>query len=312
MDNLQSKYAPLEMAKQIGEPLDPRKPYPDIVEAVCVVDTAEPTDYVYYHTYLDWTNTVYTITSTGAVTSSNVAPQAATEFTFIDSATPEYYVTINSLASAKEATLARILKGINQTLNMKENKYIIDLGIAAAAALGGDNAQVLTSAQMRFSYNDLIEMILAVVDYGDNYVLLVGSELDQDILLWNWNDNKYHDLLQAFNALNIKKMRMGVGNLAVDSATGVRQLIASRGLLVATSTEMGKPFLFVRRKLNDIDLLGAAIKQDGEKPQRLVFVSPNPINASGGTTRYLAVGITGYEQIVAACVNARCVVSFTR
>ena len=312
MDNLQSKYSPLELAKIIGEPLDPRNPYPDIVEALAFTDTAEPTDYVYYHTYLDWTNTVYTITGSGAITSTSVSPQTPTEFVFIDSATPEYYVTINALASAKEATLARILRGINQTLNMKENKYMVDLGITAAAGLGGDNTQTLTSARMRFSYNDLIEMILAIVDYGDNYTLLVGSELDQDILLWNWNDNKYHDLLAAFASLNIKKIRMGVGNLVVDTATGIRQLVANKGLLVATSTEMGKPFLFVRKKLNDIDLLGAAIKQDGEKPQRLVFVSPNPINASAGTVRYLAVGITGYEQIVAACVNARCVASFTR
>jgi len=307
MDNLQSKYSPLELAKIIGEPLDPRKPYPDIVEAVCFTDTAEPTDYVYYHTYLNATNLVYTITSTGAVTSSNVSPQAPSEFTFIDNATPEYYVKINELASAKEATLARVLRTINQTLNMKENKYIADLAIA-----GAQSDHSLTSGQMRFSYNDLVEMLLDIVDYGDNYTFLVGSELDQDIMLWNWNDNKYHDLLQAFNALNIKKIRMGVGNITVDTNAAARQLAANRGLLIATSTEMGKPFVFVRKKLNDIDLLGAAIKQEGEKPQRLVFVSPNPINASGGTSRYLAVGITGYEQIVAACVNGMCVSKFSR
>lgn len=307
MDNLQSKYSPLELAKIIGEPLDPRKPYPDLVTAVCFTDTAEPNEYVYYHTYLSATNIVYTITSTGTVTSSNVAPQAATEFTFVDSASPEYYVKINELASAKEATLARVLKTVNQSLNMKENKYVVDLAIA-----GAQSAHTLTSAQMRFSYNDLIQMLLDIVDYGDDYKLIVGSEIDQDILLWNWNDNKYHDLLQAFANLNIQKIRMGVGNLTVDANAAVRQVVANRALLIANSTEMGKPFVFVRRKLNDIDLLGAAIKQNGDRPERLVFISPNPITASGGSTRYLAVGITGYEQIVAACVNGMCVSKFER
>ena len=307
MDKLVSRFDPLELAKIIGEPLDPRKPYTDVIESVCFTDTAEPNEYVYYHVATNVTNQVYTITSTGTVTSSAVTPETPTQFTFVDNATPEYYVKINELASAKEATLARVLKLINQTLNMKENKYIFDLAIA-----GAQNSQTLTSAQMRFSYNDLVEMLLDVIDYGDNYVLFAGSQIDQDILLWDWNDNKYQSLAQAFSNLNIKKIRMGIGNLTVDTNQAARQLAANKALLIATSTELGKPLVFVRKKLNDIDLLGATIKQEGEKPQRLVFVSPNPITASGGTTRYMAIGITGYEQIVAACVNGYAISSFTR
>lgn len=301
------KYSPLEIAKIIGEPLDPRKPYPDLIEAVCFTDTAEPNEYVYYHTYLDATNTVYTITSTSAVTSTAVAAQAPTAFTFIDVATPEYYVKITELASAKEATLARVLRTVNQSLNMRENQYLISLASAAA-----QSSHTLTSAQMRFSYNDLIEMMQDIIDYGDNYVLIVGSELDQDIKLWDWNDNKNQSVLQAFQSLGIKKVRMGVGNLTVDTNTAARQLVANTGYLVALNTELGKPFVFVRKKLNDIDLLGAAMKQNGDKPQRLVFISPNPITASGGTTRYLAVGVTGFEEIVGACVNGMCVSKFVR
>lgn len=307
MDKQVSRFDPLELAKIIGEPLDPRKPYTDVIESVCFTDTAEPNEYVYYHVATNVTNQVYTITSTGTVTSSAVTPETPTQFTFVDNATPEYYVKINELASAKEATLARVLKLINQTLNMKENKYIFDLAIA-----GAQFSNTLTSAQMRYSYNDLVTQLLDVVDYGDQYVLFVGSTIDKDILLWNWNDNKYQSLSDAFKGLGIQKIRMGVGNLTVDTNAAARQLAANKAILVATSTELGKPFVFVRKKLNDIDLLGATIKSEGEKPQRLVFVSPNPITASGGTTRYMAIGITGYEQIVAACVNGYCVSQFTR
>lgn len=306
MDN-ELKFSALEMAKIIGEPLDPRKPYTDIVSAVCFTDTAEPSEYVYYHTYLNATNLVYTVTATGAITTSLISPQAPSPFTFIDNVTPEYYVKINELASAKEATLARVLKLIEQTLNMKENKYVFDLAIA-----GAESSHTLTSAQMRYSYNDLIQQMLDVVDYGDNYVLFVGSELDQDILLWDWNDNKHQSVVQAYKDLNIKKIRMGVGNLTVDVNAPARQLAANTGILVALDTELGKPFVFVRKKINDIDLLGAAIKQSGEKPQRIVFVSPNPITPSAGTARYMAIALFGYEQIVAACINGMAVSKFVR
>jgi hypothetical protein len=298
------------MARVIGEPLDPRKPYTDVVAAVAETAYADPNEYVYYFDVLNETDTAYTITSGGNVTSSNVSPDTVAAFTFIDVATPEYYVKITDLASSKEATLARKLKPIERTLNMYENKYIFDLASTATSTSSFQNT--LTSGQMRFSYNDLIKMVQNVVDYGDNYVLFVGSELDQDIKLWDWNDNKNASMNAAFNDLGITKIRMGVGNLALDSATGVRQLLASYGFLVATSTEVGKPFLFVRKRLNDIDLLGGAIKSSGEKPERLVFVSPNPIVASGGTTRYLAVGVTGFEEIVCACINPYAVSRFIR
>lgn len=310
MDENRIKYDPLEIARVIGEPRDPRKPYPDVVERVCITDTADPNEYVYYFDVLNETDTVYTITSTGEVTSTNVAIDTAAAFTFIDIASPEYYVKINELASAKEATLARKLGTINRALNMYETKYIFDL---ASAATGTSSFQhTLTSATMRFNYANIIDMLQDVVDYGDSYVLYVGSELDSDMMKWDWNDNKYHSMVEAFKDLNITKVRMGVGNVTIDTNSAARQLAANKGYLIALDTVVGKPFLFVRKRLNDIALLGAAIKQNGEKPERLVFVSPNPITASGGSTRYLAIGLTGYEQIVAACVNPYAVSRFIR
>jgi len=310
MDESKIMYTPLEVARIIGEPKDPRKPYPDVVNAVCQIDTAEPNEYVYYFDVLNETDIVYTITATGAVTSSNVSPDTPAAFTFIDIATPEYYVKITDLASAKEATLARKLNTINRSLNMYESNYIFSL---ASTATGTSTFQhTLSSAQMRFSYNDLIKMIQDVVDYGDTYTLFAGSEIDTDMKLWDWNDNKYHSTIDAFSSLGITKIRMGIGNVTIDANAAARQLAANTAYLIANSTEVGKPFVFVRKRLNDIDLLGAAIKQNGEKPERLVFASPNPITASGGTTRYLAVGLTGYEQIVAACINPYAVSRFIR
>ena len=309
MEESKIKYTPLEVARIIGEPKDPRKPYTDIVSAVCVTDYADPDEYVYYFDVLNETDIVYTITSSGAVTSTNVSPDSPAAFTFIDIASPEYYVKITDLASAKEATLARKLKTIERSMNMYETKYIFDLASASTATSGF--TRTLTSGTMRFNYANVIDMLQDVVDYGDNYILYVGSTIDADMMKWDWSDNKYASMIAAFKDLGVTKQRMGVGNITIDSNAAIRQLTATTAYLIARSTEMGKPFLFVRKNLSDTDLLGAAIKQNGEKPQRLIFASPNPITVAGGN-RYLAVGLTGFEEIVAACVNPYAVSKFTR
>jgi hypothetical protein len=309
MDEPKVKYTPLEVARIIGEPIDPRKPYPDVVSAVAITASADPDEYVYYFDVLNETDIVYTITSNGNVTTTNVTPDTPTQFTFIDIASPEYYVKLTDLASAKEAVFARKLKTIERALDMYETKYIFDLASTATATSGFSHT--LSSAQLRFNYQDLILLIQDVIDYGDNYVLYVGSTIDRDMMLWDWNDNKYASTIEAFKALGIEKVRMGVGNITIDTNAAIRQLTAVTAYLIARDCAMGKPFLFVRKKLSDIDLLGAAIKQDGTKPERLVFASPNPITVAGGN-RYLAVGLTGFEEIVAACINPYAIAKYTR
>lgn len=307
---MENKYNPLEIARILGEPKDPRKPYPDLVSAVCQTETADPNDYTYYFDVLLETDKVISMGSGTYVTTENVSPDTPAEFTFIDIASPEYYVKIQDLATAKEATLARKLATINRALNSYESYYIITL--ASTAASTASHEHTLYSGQSRFSYNDVIFMLEDVIDYGDNYTLIVGSQLDQDMKLWDWNDNKYSSMIEAFKDLGITKIRCN-GSVTIDgSATSL--LDSSVGYLVANDTAVGKPFLFVRKRLSDIDLLGGAIKSNGDRPERLVFVSPNPIavNVSGTTRRYLGVGLTGYENIVAACINPYCVSKFTR
>ena len=301
-------YNALEVSKVIGEPLDPRKPYSDLVSAICETQTASPDDYLYYYDVLVETDYVYTITSDGLLTTTNVAADTPTAFTFIDIATPEYYVKLIDLAKSMEATLARKLATIDRSLNMEESRYLITL--ADAAATTRSNTHSFSSGNYSFAFPDLIDMISDVIDYADGYVLLVGSLVDKDIKLWDWTANKYASMLAAFADLGITKLRV-TGSFTLDGVASTNIMANTKAYLVGTNTTVGKPFLFVRKNLNDINLLGAAIKQNGEKPQRLVFVSPNPITITG-VGRYLGVGVTGYEEIVAACVNTYAVSRFTR
>jgi len=297
---MKTKYNQLEVARIFGQPLDPRKPYPNIVNKICEVDTAASDEYHYYYNANVESDTIHTITSSGAVTQVNVLPITPTALSFIDVASPEYYVKLTDLASAKESTLARKLKTIQRSLDAYETFLVIEAMQAACTAAGREIDRSASSGSTTFNYEHLITMLDNVIDYGDNYVLVAGTLIDKDIKLWDWNDNKYTSLAAALQALNIDVVRSN--SLVTIDASAVRALAGDEAFLVATDTELDKPNLFVRKKIRDIDLLGGTIQLDGGEVERMVFVSPNPITVTG-SARYLGVAITGFEEIVVANTN---------
>ena len=297
------------MAKIFGQPLDPRKPYPEIVNEVCELETAEPDEYQYYYDTTLESDTIHTITNTGAVTQVNVLPETPTALSFIDVASPEYYVKITDLASSKERTLARKVKTIKRALDAYETFQVIEVMEAACNTSGNQIDRSASSGASTFNYEHLITMIDGVIDFGGDYSLLVGTTIDKDIKLWDWTDNKYTSLAAALQSLNIKIVRSNA--LVTIDASATRALQGTLAYLVAKDTEMGKPNLFVRKKINEIDLLGGTLELDGGAPQRIIFVSPNPITVTS-TARYLAVGITGFEEIVVANTNPYGIYCFNR
>ncbi len=301
------KYDSLELSRIIGQPVDPRRRYPNLIDAICDVDTADPNEYVYQFDVLSETDTIFTITSNGVITASHVTPDTPALMSFIDVASPEYFCKITELAKAKERTLARKNKTINRALNAWETWKILDLVNTAVVTRG--NVWNLESGDTTFNYKMLINMIDQIIDYSENYVLAVGSAIDKDIKLWDWTDNKFHSLKQAFSDLGIDVVRVNQ-TLTIDG-TPTAALASTRAYLVGTATEEpGKPVLFVRKRLNEIEKLGGVIFEEGEKPERLVFVSPNPVQVTN--SRYLAVGLTGFEEIAAAVTNPYALSRFDR
>ena len=308
----------LELAKIIGEPKDPRKPYPTLVTQLCEVDTAEPEDYTYYFDALVATDKIYIITSNGAVTQENVASDTPSLLSFTDVASPEYYIKLTDYLNRKESIFARKNATINRAMNSYETYKIITLLAAAASGVGNQNT--LGSGFTRFSFPHLITMIEDVQDYGDTFKLVVGAQCDKDIKLWNWNDNKYQSVSQAFADLNVEKTRIslagGAAQFSVDldnsgGVVGTDILGVTKACLVAVDTELGKPLLFVRKKLDSVKQLGGVLYENAPAPERIIFTSPNPVSVVGGS-RYLAVSITGYEQMTAAVTNPYAVSEFTR
>jgi len=316
MDIVKKMYTQLEVARILGEPKDPRRPFTKLVGSVCETDSADSDEYVYYFDTLLDTDKVVITTSSGEVQQESVSPDTPTELTFVDVSTPEYYIKLNDLTKAKESTLARKTTTINRALNEYENYKVVELLASAASSSGNENT--LTSGQTTFSYNDLVAMIDQVVDYGDKYTLVSSAQIETDIRLWNWNDNKYHNLLDALADLNLTRVRVGTPqkftNYPTPGGSGTVTQVLGTNLcyLVAEDTEMGKPLLFVRKKLDSIAMLGGVLSDKGEGPERLIFSSPNPVTVVSTSKRYLAIGLTGYEEIATAVKNVYAVSKFTR
>ena len=299
------QYDHLELARIIGEPKDPRRPYPDLVNAICEVDSADPNEYVYYFDVIFDTDYVISTVASGTV-QTNVTPYTPTLLTFIDIATNEYYIKITDLATSKERVLARKKVTINRSLNAEENRRIIALLDAAAIARG--NLNDLRSGETSFNYRYVIDMIDQIIDYSETYVLVAGTAIDKDIKLMDWKDNKFQSSIEAFKALGLEVIRINQTEYLDTNSTSV--LNTNICYIAGVQTEMGKPFLFVRKRMNEIEKLGGIISETGDKAERLVFVSPNPVQVS--STRYLAVALTGYEQIVASTINSYAISKFTR
>jgi len=301
------KYSGIELAKILGEPKDPRKPYTMLQTSICETATAEPEDYVYSFDVLQDTDKIYTITANGELTQENVTPDSPALLTFIDVASPEYYVKITDLAKKKEDVLARKTMTINRALNAYENRLIVS---AIDGAVQTANQFTLSSAKTTFTYENLVDMLDAVQDYGDKFVLIAGTAVAKDIVLWDWNDNKYQSLKAALADLNIDIIRVNQTVTIDGSPTSV--IASTKAYLVATDTEVGKPVLFVRKKLDSVAMLGGVMSESGDVPERLIISSNNPVSVLTSSKRYLAVGVTGYEEIVVSVTNPYAIACFTR
>jgi hypothetical protein len=297
----------LEYAKIFGEPKDPRKPYTLLQNTICETGTSNPEDYTYVFDVLLETDKVYVVTSTGEITQENVTPDSPASVSFIDVSSPEYYVKFTDFLSKKEDVFARKTKTINRAMNAYENYLIIN---AVEGAVQTAKEFSLSSGKTGFTYENLIDMIDSVQDYGDKFVLIAGTSVAKDIVLWDWTENKYHSLKDALADLNVEIIRVNQTVTIDGSSTAV--LASTKAYLVATDTEVGKPVLFIRKKIDTVKMLGGVLAENGDVPERIVITTPNPVTVFSGSKRYFAVGVVGFEELAIAVTNPYGLASFTR
>jgi len=292
----------MELAKVIGEPVDPLRPYPKVVETLCETSDAEPGDDVFVFDVEEDTREVYLIDNSGTVTSQAVIPATPSQISFVNILTPEYYIHFIDLLNAKYDALAKKKKLLTSNLNAIEIKKVL---LVHDAAIPSGNKVVLASGETSFTYPHLINMKNLINEYGDKFVLIAGANVEEDITLWDYNENKYRSLKDALTDLGIEIIKV-TGKVTIDG-TEKALLDPNKAILVALNTEAGKPGLLCRRQLNPIQILGGEIDR---QLQRVAIVSPAVMPI--GANRVPAVGITGFESVAIVVRNAKAIAGFYR
>jgi len=302
----------LEIAKQIGEPIDPSLPVPVTLMEVADTFTAQPGEKVWRYSQFDPNagDYVLDVDANGAITTVKRTPTGDAELTFKGLDSKLEYVLIDDILAETDNTsvLARRKASITRAMDKKEVKLIADALLAKTAGyLPGVDPHEYTVASGDDLYDVIIGMKHLVEDYGDNYVLLVGSTVKEKIDTYdkdNASSFNYNVTLTArLRELGIKVVKM-FGQ--VDSGSGAEDIMDKKKLiLVAKDSTIaeGKPIKFVRR------IVGADIAKamgaEVDSAQRALIVNPTPVNVAGTNT--LAYGIFGYESMIFTVTNPKAI-----
>jgi len=305
--------AHLEIAKLIGQPINAQLPVP--VELAEIADTfvAEVGEKVWRYTAFDTSlDTILAVDSNGIITLVKRSPTGDAELTFSGLNSKLEYVLINDILGETDNTqvLARRKVSISRGMDKRELKTILD----AIVAKTGSYLPGVNPFEVTMTGNDIYDVIMAmkheVEDYGDNFVLLVGSTAKEKI------DTYDKDKAGTFNynvTLRTKLAELGIKVMKVfgkveltDGGGELALLDAKKMILVARNSRIaeGKPIKFVRRKISPeiAKLMGA---ENVDNAQRAIWVSPTPMQQ--GTNSLLAYGVYGYESVIFTITNPKAI-----
>lgn len=318
MENFLEK-AQLEIAKTIGEPIDPNLPVPPILLEIADFETAEAGEDVKIYTSEDVNggdlssttgDVLYSVASNGQITGVEVTPNtpATLAFTTVQSRLERVHID-NLLNSPDQTVLARRKAAITRGMDKKIVKEALDLILNCDGSSGRPDQEVIQASGMDL-YDLCQAMVHKIEDFGDNYILLVGSTVKEAL--------DSYDKVNASNfayRVGIKEYLAGAGITVVKvngfvvygygSTTAVKVLAATKMILVARDSLVakGKPITYVRRKINAA--LAAQMGTEVDATFRATSVIPIPIGE--GSYNILAFGIHAFEQRICALLNFRAV-----
>lgn len=303
----------LEIAKLIGEPINPSLPVPVALSEIADLGKANPGDKIWYFASEDSdVDEIYEVnTSTGKIVLVKKDPLADTQLTFTGLNSRKQYVLLDSVLSSPDTdVLGRKKSSISRGMDKLELKRILD-AIIALGAVG-----TISAASGEDLYDVIMKAKHALEDYGDNYVLLCGSAVKEAI------DNYDKKKAETYNynvTLPAKLRELGINVIKIfgqvktgtaaaneaDSGTLSRLLDTNKFVMVARDSTIakGKPVIFVRRRIpaEIAKMMGA----DVDGAERMLSVSSDTTNVAGTDT--LGYSVYGYESVVLAITNARAI-----
>jgi len=306
----------LEIAKLIGEPINYQLPVPVEISAIADTDTVEPGEKVWRYTNVDSDlDTILVIdTTNGKLVTVKRSPLGETEISFQGLNSKLEYVLVNDvLGNPDTKVLGRKKEAISRGMDKRELKLVLD-GIEA-----GTNTPGNASVQSRdaVSGEDLYDVIIAmkhkIEDYGDGFLLLLGSTAKEKI------DTYDKDNATTFNynvTLSVRLREIGIetmkifGKVESTDGGGEQALLDAKHLiLIARNSRVaqGKPIKFIRRRISpDIaKLMGANV----DNAQRAIVVggTPQVIDFAGTSSNVLGYGVLGAEWVVFAITNPKAI-----
>lgn len=303
----------LEIARLISEPINAQLPVPVELGAIADTFTAEVGEKVWRYTAFDTSlDTCLAVDANGALTVVKRTPTGDAELTFTGLNSKLEYVLIDDIVGETDnvQVLARRKESITRSMDKRELYTILTAILAKTAGyLPGVNPHEHTITSGQDIYDCIMAMKHLVEDYGDGFVLLVGSTAKEKIDTYakdNASTFNYNvGLIQRLRELGIEVYKV-FGNVELTDGGGETAIMDSKKLiLVAKNSRIaeGKPIKFVRRKISgDIaKLMGAEV----DKAQRALIVNPTPVNNSGTNT--LAYGVYGYESVIFTITNPKAI-----
>lgn len=297
----------LEVSEVMGSPIDIDKPYPQLISVLCDTQTvSKDKDYFYFRITSPRVKRVYAIGSNGEVQLLKISKESLQTLTVSPLSTEVQYMPINDVLSAKGYdALATIQADVISSLDLGELKRLFAV---LDAAVPTDNEVYLGTGEDSFTYKHLRQLRTKVKDYADKFLVLIGSNIDDDIADWDYDENKYRSIADMAKDLNVEIQYVGNYTLT-ENGSDVKIVDPDVAYLIGVQSKLdGKPFVFARKELTNTRFKDVEV--DAEK-QRIVQTIPTIIrNASNATVAVL--GYWGYEECNVVCRLPLALAKFTR
>ena len=313
----------MEMAKVVGQPINPSLPVPLELSEIADIDTVEPGEDVDVFTNMDLdADEILDVDTTNAtITVVKRSPLGVTNLTFKQLNSKLERVNLPDLLASKDyKVLARKKGRLTHSMDKTEVRTIIAgvFNASLARANGGPPANVAVPIVSVASGDDLYDvlknMIETVEDYGDNYALLCGVNVYSAINSYDKDKVASHNykvgLVDDLNAQGVKRIKVfgKVANTG-DSGTPARLMDTDKCMLVARNSRIapGKPIAFIRRKISTADFPGLEV--EGGLERGYIYANIPMFDTIGGTGyNLLSFGVQAFESVIFSILNSKAIV----
>jgi hypothetical protein len=288
----------------LGQPINPNlKVNPVLGEMADVLPAVKPgEDVKTFADRSDFAKEIYTVDSNGAITAHKNTPSTATKLTFDHWNSRLEYLLVSDVMDAEDQSyLAEKKVSITDSMDSNEVRQII-AGILALSS------QEVTQATADDIYEVIRSLKNKIGDYGDNYLLLVGTSV-KDLIDNYSKDNASNfdyevDLQKYLTDAGITVVKV-IGSIDIDASGSEKILADDTAIMIARNSTIaqGKPIKFVRRQINPA--IAEAMGVTPDAAERAVVIVATPVNLGGINT--LGYACYGYESLVIAITNYRAI-----